>query len=297
MITLETILASWHQFFFEPTSVYPIAFFRICFGCVLLIDAIYLASNARLYLGPDGLVRYRGYFKSAWGRSLSLFLHLPPTMRSVRLILALHFAAVILLIIGLVTPLAATVVFVTTRSLVSRGGSMTNGGDVVAKTLCFFLIFAPAGHALSADYLVFHASRSGGGEILAAPWAQRLMQIQLCILYFNSAYWKLRGSTWRQGTAVYYACSTEMYRLFKMPAIFLTTPTVQIMTWGVLALEFALAPGLWIEDLRPWCIASAVFLHLGLGIFLNIHLFSFYMIAALTLFLDPSSLERLLSLG
>lgn len=293
MVSIDTLIRGWNRFFFEPVSVYPMAVFRVALGCVLLADAIYIASNAQLYLGPDGLIRHKGYFKKARGRALSLFLYLPPTTRSLRLVLGIHFTAVLLLIIGFLTPLAALITFVTTRSLSSRGADMTNGGDVVARTMCFFLIFTPAGRALSVDALVFHAAEFSPSAVLAAPWAQRLMQIQLSLIYFDSFYWKLRGSTWRKGTAVYYACSNDMYRLLRVPAVFLRTPLVQIATWGVLALELALATGLWIEELQPWLILAGVVLHLGLGLFLSIHLFSYYMVASLMLFLDSSFIEKL----
>jgi antimicrobial peptide system SdpB family protein len=296
-MTIDMLFNAWNGFFFAPVSVYPIALFRIVFGCVLLLDAIYVYSNAKLYLGPAGLTEYHRYFKSARGQSMSLFLYLPGTMKSVHFIMIVHFIAVIMLILGLFTPISVIIAFITTRSIVSRGAHLTNGGDAVAKVMCFLLIFTPCGQALSLDSLLFNIPQSTEGTAqMQAPWAQRLMQIQLCFIYFNTMYWKLKGATWRNGTAVYYAVSNEMYRLFKFPDILLNAPMVKTMTWGVLVLEFVLAPGLWIEELRPWLMASAVLMHLGFMLFLNIHLFSLYMIAALFLFLDASIITSLIGI-
>ncbi|WP_299654779.1 HTTM domain-containing protein [uncultured Tateyamaria sp.] len=287
-MTAETLLAAWNGFFFEPISVLPMAVFRIVFGCVLLIDGIYMALHAREYLGPRGLTEYTRYFKRTRGRALSLFLFLPNSMWSVRLILVVHLIAVLMVIAGCLTPWSFIVAFVTTRSIVSRQDHMTNGGDAIAKIMCFLMIFTPAGQALSVDAWMY------GGDTEAAPWAQRLMQIQLCIIYFNTFYWKLKGATWRNGTAVYYAVSNRMYRKFRFPPFFLRTPYVQILTFGVLLLELVLGPGLWFDDLRPWLMAAAILMHLSFGFFLNVHLFGFYMIASLMTFLEPEWVAALL---
>lgn len=296
-MSIETLLEAWNNFFFAPISVYPIAVFRIVFGCVLLIDAIYLQNRAELYLGPAGLTEYNRYVKRAGGVSMSLFLYLPGTMRSAQLIMAVHFTAIIMLIIGFLTPLSAALAFITTRSIVSRTDHLTNGGDAVAKVMCFLLIFTPCGNTLSLDALLFNLPENlNNSPAEQAPWAQRLMQIQLCFVYFNTMYWKLKGKTWREGTAVYYAVSNDMYRLFKFPNFLLKKPLVQIMTWGVLIFELLLAPGLWITELSPWFVGGAMLMHLSFMIFLNIHLFSLYMMSVLILFISPAVITSAIGL-
>ncbi|AMP39731.1 MULTISPECIES: HTTM domain-containing protein [Ralstonia solanacearum species complex] len=294
-MSIDTLINAWNTFFFQPVSVYPIALFRIVFGSVLMLDALYLCANARLYLGPNGYTEYRRHFRQMRGQVLSLFLYFPGTMTSVQIILGLHLAAVSMLILGFLTPASTVLAYLTTRSLVNRGQQMTNGGDSVAKIMAFLLIFTPCGQALSVDALLF--GPADADDVMRAPWAQRLMQIQLCVIYFNTMYWKLKGATWRNGTAVYYACTNKMYRLFTFPSFLLRTPFVQILTWGVLALELALVPGLWIDETRYWIMGAAVLMHLAFMLFLNIHLFSFYMIASLMLFLNPGAVKWLVSLG
>ncbi|AMP72264.1 HTTM domain-containing protein [Ralstonia solanacearum] len=297
-MSIDALINAWNTFFFQPVSVYPVALFRIVFGFVLMLDALYLCADARLYLGPDGYTEYRRYFRQMRGQALSLFLYFPGTMTSVRIILGLHVAAVSMLTLGFLTPVSTVLAFLTTRSLVNRGQYMTNGGDSVAKIMAFLLIFTPCGQALSVDARLFGPTAAADtGDIMRPPWAQRLMQIQLCVIYFNTMYWKLKGATWRNGTAVYYACANKMYRLLTFPSFLLKTPFVQTLTWGVLALELALAPGLWIDETRYWVMGAAVLMHLAFMLFLNIHLFSFYMIASLMLFLDPNAVKWLFSLS
>ena len=288
MIDLAQLAGAWEHFFFEPAPVHSLAIFRIAFGLVLLLDAVFLLANLDQYLGPKGLTEHHRYFKHNHGRALSLFLHLPPTLGTVYGVMGLHLLAVTCLTLGFLTPLSAALAFLTVRSIVNRQPSISNGGDNVAKIMCFFLIFAPAGHAYSLDEILFHAPSHPGGEYQnQAPWAVRLMQIQVSIIYLYTAYWKLKGTTWRAGTAIYFAAVHAMYRKFETPRWLLRTPVVQMLTWGTLAVEFGLGFGLWIDDFRIWLVLLGFLLHLGAEYMLNVHLFGWYMMACLLLFVEP----------
>lgn len=291
MVTLSELGAAWNTFFFAPVPAHSIALFRIAFGCVLLFEAFFLLAHAEDYFGPDGLIPYERFEKRARGRAFSLFLYLPPTLSTVYWILAAHIVAVALLTVGLLTPLSAVASFVTLRSLIARNPEIANGGDNVAKYMAFFLMFTPCGAAYSLDARWFSAWASADGSAPTfEPWALRLMQIQLCIVYFNTAYWKLKGATYRNGTAMYYAMTSLNYSRRAFPVVLLQAPFVQALTWGVVAFEFSLGIGLWIEDFRPWLIITGILLHLGIELFLSVHLFGWYMMASLLLFVDPATL-------
>lgn len=289
-MSLHQLAAAWNGFFFQPIPVYSIALFRIVFACIMLIDAFFVLAHAREYLGPDGLIEYDRYRQRNVGRALSLFFYLPPTMRSVHWVLGLHIVSIIFLLIGLFTPLSALIAFVTLRSIVNRNPEVCNGGDNVARIMCFFLIFAPTGKAYSLDALLFHPA----AHILAqAPWALRLMQIQVSVIYINAAYWKLRGVTYRNGTAIYYSTISEFYRRFSVPRLFLRKPIVHTLTWGTLALEFSLGSAIWVQEFRAPLVALGIAFHLVIELVLNVHLFGWYMIACLMLFIDPNQIMRI----
>jgi Vitamin K-dependent gamma-carboxylase len=294
MITLGQLTAAWNAFFFDPVPVHSVALFRILFSIVLLIDAIFLLANAREYLGPEGLIEHARYYDRNRGRALSLFLHLPGTMRSVYLILGLHIFAIVLLGVGLFTPVSTAIAFVTLRSIVNRNPKICNGGDNVARIMCFLLIFTPAGRAYSVDSILFHApGASDQAALFHAPWALRLMQIQISIIYLRACYWKLRGVTYRNGIAIYYATISEYYRRLSVPRFFVRTPIVQALTWGTLALEGALGSAIWVQEFRAPLIVMGIFFHAAIEFVLNLHLFGWYMIVCLLLFVDPYQVMRL----
>lgn len=287
MISAAELVHLWEEFFFAPAPVQPIALVRIALGLVLLYEARYLILHAAEYLGPNGLSDYGRYYKRNRGNAFSLFLYLPPTMRSVHLILGAHVVALSCMTLGLLTPVSTLASFITLRSIVNRNHEICNGGDNVAKVMCFLLVFAPAGRAYSLDELLYYAPRMPGGEYLwHAPWAQRLMQIQLSVIYLYTTYWKLKGATYRDGTAIYYAVTNDEYRRWTLPAVLLRPPLVQVMTWGTLAFEGAIGLGLWIKECQnPFVIAGIAF-HLAIEYMFSVHLFGWYMMASLLVFLD-----------
>ncbi|MEL7004718.1 MAG: HTTM domain-containing protein [Bacteroidota bacterium] len=216
-------------------------------------------------------------------------------MTSVYLIMGLHILTTTFMTIGLFTPVSTAITFVTLRSISNRNPLLCNGGDNVAKIMCFYLIFAPSGHAYSLDEILFYAPHMPNGEYLTqAPWALRLMQIQVSIIYLYAALWKLKGRTYRNGTALYYALSNHRYRKFSVPQVLSLTPYVQLLTWSTLTFELVLGPGLWIEEFRCGLIAMGIAFHMTIEYMLNVHLFSWYMIACLLLFVDPSQIFNLL---
>ncbi|MFY0591927.1 HTTM domain-containing protein [Roseivirga sp.] len=293
MTTIEGIYSAWQTFFFEPQEGYTIALFRIGFGIILLREAFYIMANLEEYLGPNGLVGYDRYYSRSRKVTFSLFLYFPPTMRSVKGIMILHFLGIVGMILGFLTPLCIAVTFITTRSIVNRNPSICNGGDNVSRIMLFYLIFANAGHVYSLDEILFYnADSSGISHTLVSPWAIRLMQIQFSIIYLNTTYWKMKGTTYREGTAVYYAMNNHIYSRGRIPVWFIQKPMVFVLTWGALAVEFFLGFGVWIEELRPATVIAGMGLHCVMEYMMNVHLFGWYMITCWILFIDPITISN-----
>lgn len=293
MITINEMVNAWNSFFFTPVPIYTVALFRIIFGLVLIFEAFYICRNAAEYLGPNGLVNYQRYYNRSVGKTFSLFLVFPPTMRSVYIILNLHIISLSMMIVGLFTPISVLLSFITLRSIVNRNSVICNGGDNVSRIMCFFLIFASSGKAYSLDYYFFPDSIiTNGAGVMQAPWVLRLMQIQLAVIYLYTFYWKLKGSTYRNGTALYYVMHNYNYTRFKLPKFMLQKPIVQFLSWGALIIECALGTVIWIDEFRNATIVIGILFHLFIEYILSVHLFSWYMIASLLLFLNPNDVNN-----
>lgn len=293
MITLHDIGAVWNALFHAEEPADTIALFRILFGALLVVNGLLLARDARLWLGPDGVLA-PGAYRQIYGHSrLSLLLYLPPTNASVMLVLGLHLIAAVGLTIGLLTPWSAALAYVSLASLQHRNPLVTYGGDDVMRIMTFLLVFSRAGEVASVDH--WWAERTQQPMASGTAWCTRLMQVQVAIIYLQAFLSKFSGATWRTGTAVYYAIEVPKYRRRRLPPFARTRAWSRALTYGTLAVECALGTLVWIRELRLPVLISGVLLHLGMEAFMNLYLFGAVMIVCLTLFLQPEEARWLLS--
>lgn len=294
MITFSGLADLWNGFFHAPESAHTVALFRILFGGLLLINAALFARDARLWIGPNGIFAH-GDFCRTYGHSrFTLLRYLPATDGSVALVLGLHLVAACCLTVGLWTPGSAGVVFVTLVSLQHRNPLVCYGGDDVMRIMALLIMFSGAGDVASIDR--WWADRLGQPEPVRTAWCTRLMQLQVSIVYLQAFLSKFSGSTWRTGSAVYYAVEVPKYQRLRLPAFARTLAWSRFMSWWTMAVEFALGPLIWFRELRPAILVAGITLHLGMEAFMNLHLFGPMMIACLLLFLDPARSERILGL-
>ena len=124
------------------------------------------------------------------------------------------------------------------------------------------------------------------------PWAQRMIQFELALLYFSSFCWKVQGAPWVQGTALYYVYHLDEFHRFPMPSLFLRPTMLKLGSWMALALEFSLGTLIWIKEFRYTVLSLGVLFHLWLEYSLNIPMFEWDVLAAYVLFIEPEDLTH-----
>lgn len=291
MISLTDLAAAWTAFFHTPEPPFTIALFRMLFGLVTLASALLYLPHASLWLGREGVLSHERWEATYGGVLFSLFRWLPPGPGAIHAIFALHLLGAACLSLGLGTAVSAAVVFVTLTSIHHRHPEVTHGGDSLMRMMSFLLIFSPAGEAWSLDAILAGA----GAPTPSSPWVLRLLQLQISFVYFQSFVAKLKGETWRQGTAVYWASMVSDYRRRPLPAAMRTFWWSRLATWGTLALEFALGPLVWVRECRYPLVAAAAIFHLVLEVLMNVQLFGAIMVTGLVTFVSPYDLERLVA--
>jgi hypothetical protein len=120
------------------------------------------------------------------------------------------------------------------------------------------------------------------------------MQMQVSIVYLKAFLAKVDGTTWWDGTAVYYAVTAGAFRRRRLPTWLPSRLASRLATEGTLVLELALATLVWAKPLRYAVLAAGVAWHLALEVFLNLQLFGATMIVSLVLFVEPQALDALL---
>lgn len=293
MISLKDIIACWNRFFFEPESPLPIAVYRILLGLMVLANHALLLPDIHEWFSDRGTLSFATAKRVSGGGGLNLFDLLPHTDAAVWFMFTLSCLAAVTLLIGLFTRTSAVILFLTLVTLHHRNPIVLNSGDTFLRIATFFVIFSQAGAALSLDRLIRIArGRESGPPAPRAPWAMRMIQIQLACLYVYAFVWKALGTMWLSGTAVYYTSRLAEFWRFPVPYVFEHLWSIKVWSWATLVVELALGTLVWIKELRYWVLLSGVLLHLGIEYSMNIPLFAFIMISTYVTFVEPEHLQR-----
>ena len=196
--------------------------------------------------------------------------------------------------LGWHTRLMSVLLYLCMLSFYHRNVGSNGGPDAVPAILTFHMMLCPSGAACSLDALRTARKRGTVAEPLIIPWAVRLLQMQICLIYFQSCVIKCQGQMWMSGTTVHYVLFLREFRVFDMEWLAQYPLLINAMTHGALLIEFALAFWLWFRPTRRWAILGGVLLHMGIRPILNVPGFGEAMIATYLTFLAPDELDALL---
>jgi hypothetical protein len=286
---------AWNRFFFAKQSPLPIALFRIAYGLLVIATLLLLRPDWLAWYGNHAWISLQTMQAVEPGRRLNLFTVIPQSDGWIDGLFWVFLGSAILLTAGLLTRMNSVIVFLCLTSIHQRNLFILHGGDTFLRLAGFFLIFAPAGAALSLDRVIRIWRGKEGARLELrpeSPWAQRMIQIQLALLYFAAFCSKVKGSAWLQGTALYYVYHLDAMRRFPVPAWFFHPTMLKLESWSSLAIEFSLGVLIWVRGLRYIVLALGLLLHLWLEYSLNIPLFQWDVLSAYILFVDPADIAR-----
>jgi hypothetical protein len=128
-------------------------------------------------------------------------------------------------------------------------------------------------------------------DTTAPPWPTRLLALQFASVYLFAALAKLsEGPGWRSGEALTRMFGSPHYGDYLLSPWLaqLGPPAPLLLAWAVIAAELLIGLGPWSARTRPWALATAVLLHLGMATTLRISLlFHALMLLHLVLFRPP----------
>jgi hypothetical protein len=284
---IATALRGWRTFWFRPTRAYTLGAVRIAFGALIVTWTATLLPGLHDLFGTEGIapVPLREPFRwtvfQVWTSDQALLVGW-----------AILLVAAVAMTVGWHSRLAAVVVFVLVLSFQLRNPAAFNSGDVVVRVEAFFLMLAPSGAALSLD----QRRRTGAfwSTQIRAPWAIRLLQLQVSIIYLSSVRSKMSGHAWSDGTAVSYALRLYDMLLIPTPHSFAADPLlVNIATWGTLATELSLGILVWNKRLRPWILAVGIVMHTTIALTINVGFFTPAMFVLYLAFVPPTTIRDL----
>lgn len=293
---ISQLLTWWDEFFFKPQSPLPMAVFRILYGTLLLtVLLIQFGPDLDFWYGPNGIMP---------GDAARLFFQRQPTFNMFAVfghdanLMHIYFGSLIVaalfLTLGLATRYSALYCFFALISLHNQNPFNINGGDNFLRIVPLYLSMSQCGEMLSLDAIIKRRWFPTEIKQVYWPWAQRLLQIQIAIVYWQTSVAKLSGAQWIDGTAVYYAARLQDMSGYPIPFIFDNQITVALLTWSALVIELSMWTLIWIKECRYWVLLAAFMLHFGIDISINLPVFEWLFICSYVCFIEPSDLQRVL---
>lgn len=282
----ERFLTKYDQFLFESCDPRICSYLRLMIGVLLIPYGTLWLLDASTWFTASGVLSGETAQQLYSTSRLSLLFLTESMPWVVYIWLAIFLAQSVLLLLGFHSRFQAACLFLTLSAFQHRNPLIVDGEDNVLRLLLFTMIFMPLDYALAVRRRPQQRSPS---QDRASAWALRLVQFELTAIYFSTAWCKWQGSTWRDGTALYYVSRMDdLFGRIPVPdTLFETLWIVQLSTWSVLALETMLPFAFWIKPLRKLAIVLAIGLHLSIELTMHLFLFEWIMIAALIVFVQP----------
>jgi hypothetical protein len=274
------VVAGWNRFFHDSRhDVRTFAIIRIGYAVCLLINLAVWFPYLDVWFTDAGVLPLAAAKQFRHHNAWSLLDFAPTTSKSVGFCAFIFAAHSLFLALGCFTKINAIASFVWLVSFQNRNIMILDGEDVVLRMIGFCLIFMPGGACWSID-----SWRRRGGDGFAeshrSGFGLRLLQLQMCVIFFSAALCKLQGELWWNGTAMYYITRLEMFMpKFPVPSVLGDTPMmIKLMTWGSMAVEFFIPLLLWFRETRRFALVTAIAFDLACEYSMNLFLFHWIMI-------------------
>ncbi len=289
------IAAAVDQLIFNACIPSMIPWLRMGFAVLVAINTLVWMRDGALWFSDEGVLTSAGAMAIDRYERWSVLFLLPSTPQVVQICLSILLANSALLLLGVWSRVQMVCIFVWLVSFQFRAPATCDGEDTLFRCFAFFMIFMP----LDCGWSLTQSWRKGRGLTpqtvdISSTWAVSLIQFQMTVIYVSATWNKLWGSTWQDGTALYYVSHmTDVFgRVPALTALFDHIWFVKALTWSVVAIEGLIPILLWIPRTRRWGVALGIALHLGIELLMNLFLFEWLMILGLLSFLGRPTNKR-----
>lgn len=276
-------------FFLKPASPRPLGALRIGVAAVLLVQAFLLRHDLFNFFASDGLVQgeLAEYLGQPGTPRLSwLFTTLAPygvtETACISWTARIYLVALGCLLLGLGTRVAAVVAFCLHWTFMSSGYCSAYGLERYAHVFLFYLLWVPSAEAFSLDRAL---GRKTGAPSSQARLGLRVMQLHLALAYFAAGVEKALNGRWWNGEQIWSTLSLPEYQQLDLSFLHGWPLLLMAAGWGTLIIETFFCIFIWPRRTRRLWLLLTVGLHVGIAIFLGLHLFGAIMcVLVLSLF-------------
>jgi hypothetical protein len=295
---LTNLARAWDAFWFTPADPTLLGVLRILTGLMLLYTHAVWGLVLDEFFGPASwlsadLVRTIQADQYAYS-----FWWLVPD-GGIRVAYILSVLVLLLFTLGLFTRWTSILALVVVISFAHRVPAAMFGLDQINAMLTLYLAIGPSGQALSLDRWL---ARRRLGPLAPAPTpspganlALRLINVHMCVIYFFAGISKLQGESWWAGEAIWRAMANLEYQTIDMTWMAGYPWLINLATHVSVLWELFFCTLIWRPRLRPWMLAGAVVLHVGIGACLGMWTFALIMLVGCGSFLPPDRVRDLVA--
>lgn len=195
-----------------------------------------------------------------------------------RLTLAIWVVLIIvtfLTLIGYKTRLNSILMAIGIVTIQHRDILILHGGDTVMRLTALYIALAPSGAACSLDRIIdLWKGRQKGAPREVSLWPQRLIQFNVALVYFTTWWYKMDGSHWRDGTAIWYTSRLREFYRFPYPHFIKSLAVSRPLSFATILIELSLGTIVFYRPARKYVLLGGLFLHATIEYTMNIPLFS-----------------------
>lgn len=275
---MKELYQRFDQWMFGYGSPVTLGVFRAIFATLIVLGLLIQAGDIVTWFGVNGLSPASAALRADRG---GLTFNPLAQIQNDSLVFFLYWVIVvfgILTALGVWTKGSSIILAIGIVAIHHRSPFILNAGDTLARVIAIYMALAPVGAAFSVDaWLKKKNNQPLVTEV--SLWPQRLVQLQLAIVYLTTVLIKLQGPAWRNGFASWYPTQLIEFKKFSVPGFVDSLPVIIFTTYATLVIELALATLIFWKPARKWVVLSGIALHLGIEYRMNIPLFAFVMIA------------------
>jgi hypothetical protein len=260
------------------------ALLRVGLSAVILLGYIWHIGLRDALWGPRGQLGLEDYIRATRGDSFALFTLSAAGWYSTAILITAIFAA-IAYGLGIAPRITCWLFTLTTWATFGRVPFASDAGQTLVNLIAFLLCFMDTSRYFC---LLRFQPRIRIPVILRAAEnmlhnsGRFLIAWQICMVYLWAAFWKLGGSEWRDGTAMYYVLQIERFQPFPWlsNAIASSGLAVASLTYFTLFFQMSFPFLMWNQRVKPYIVFLGVLLHVGIAVVMGLVSFSAIMILA-----------------
>ena len=274
-------------FLFPSETDTWLAVLRIGLGLQVIVYALFLRSDWHYLFASSGkglVGREVGeaisFFESplipkfgwliAVGRNLNMSEETVLTVAWIALL-----AAGGLLLLGLLSRPAAIVAWFVHLCAAESGGLLAYGADNFMTTALFYLMLSPLPDRYSFDQWVTQ-TKPKNPQVLGF-W-RRVLQVNLCFVYFVGGLAKLLGSGWWDGSNLWRSLISPPFNLVSSDLLVHFKYVLPLLGISICLLEVSYPVFIWLKTTRRIWLGCILAMHAGIGLMMGLYFFALVMI-------------------